>query len=176
MYYIFNNKSLFLLCIFLLTDAKIDTLYIQQHKKKFKSYLENLQRSMSLPSFLVNNSMRVLGYSTEEIDAVPIAYPFIYKEGYISTLKNLDDPAFIDETNKLLNRLEPLFKENTNKQDRRKKAHELIHIWICEKMNLDIKTTTKQFAKLVENKKINLNAFFHFQLIQFFVKYHLDIN
>lgn len=173
---IFRKKILFLFFIFLSVNAKVDKTYVQQHTKRFKSYLKDLKRSMSLPTFVINNSMRALGYSTEEIDAVPAAYPFIYQEKYKTVWSDLNQDAFIAEANQLIDQLKPLFGENISKHARRKKAHELIHKWNCEKLHLDSQTTTKDFAKLVENKKINFSLFFHLQLIQFFVKYYLNIN
>ncbi|RTL04279.1 hypothetical protein EKK58_10725 [Candidatus Dependentiae bacterium] len=172
----FNKKILFVFFIFCSINAKIDRIYVQQHTKKFKAYLKDLKNSMSLPTFVIRNSMKALGYSSEEINAVPAAYPFIYEEKYKEVLPNLNDDLFIQEANKLIDTINPLFDQNLTKQARRQKAHELIHKWNCENMGLPIGTTTEQLALLVEKKQINLPLFLHYQLIQFFVKYHLDIN
>jgi hypothetical protein len=153
----------------------IDTHYVQTHKNKFEQYLKDLKFSMSVPTFVIKRSMNIMGYAQNEIDAVSIAFPFIYDEQYKTVWLYLDNSRFIEEVNSLLNEIEKEIAGITNKNERRKNAHHLIHIWNCKKLSLPLHTTTKQLARFVEKRQIDMQKFFHYQLIQFFVKYYLNI-
>jgi hypothetical protein len=173
------KKSIFTLFLIFYTELfatfLIDKNFIQNHKKTFEQYLKDLKFSMSVPTFVIKKSMNIMGYAQHEIDAVPIAFPFIYDEQYKTVWLYLDDSTFIEEVNSLLNEIEREIAEITNKNERRKKAHHIIHIWNCKKLHVSLQTTTKQLAHFVEKKQIDMQQFFKYQLIQFFVKYQLNI-
>lgn len=177
----YNNKyathfAAFLFFISFSIHSEINRTYVSTHTKKFEHYLNNLRNSMRLPTSIIKQSMKLLGYSQEEIDAVPIAFPFIYDQKYKSVWHDLTLDTFAIEANDLLRILKPIFEQVVkNAQTRRKRVHECIHQWNCRKMGLPLTTTTKDLALLVEKRQIDLEQFFHYQLVQFFVKFYLDI-
>ncbi|HTM06457.1 MAG TPA: hypothetical protein VL201_04400 [Patescibacteria group bacterium] len=158
-----------------LCAKSIDKNYIQTRKDAFERYLKDLKFSMSVPTCVIKKSMNIMGYADHEVDAVPIAFPFIYDEQYKTVWFYLDETIFIEEINSLLNEIENEITTIPNKNERRKKTHYLIHLWNCKKLNLSLETTTKQLAQLVERKQIDMKQFFKYQLIQFFVKYYLNL-
>src|SRR6187399_1275328 len=98
---LYKKNVLVLLSIFCaeLYAKPIDNNYVQNHKNAFERYLKDLKFSMSVPTCFIKKSMNIMGYADHEIDAVPIAFPFIYDEQYKTVWSHLDETIFIEEIN-----------------------------------------------------------------------------
>src|SRR3954468_1990703 len=100
----YNRFSMCIMYIFFVVCniyGEIDKSYVQSHTHKFEIYLKDLRNSMRLPTGIIKNSMRLMGYAQTEIDAVPIAFPFIYDKKYKTVWQDLTQDQFITEVNSL---------------------------------------------------------------------------
>jgi hypothetical protein len=150
---------------------------VQQRKPDFIKYLDNTRKRINIPTWLITKGMQLSRnhYTTQEIDAVPIAFPFFCERKYEEVFGFCDSDEFLQEVNKLLAMVEATCVGIKDTIKKRIKTHQIIHQWNCQKLRLPAATTTKQLAHMVEKRQIDINTFCKYQLVQFFVKYHLGI-
>jgi hypothetical protein len=150
-----------------------DTLF--NHQGNYRKYLSDLSYQMSFPTTIIQSGMYVQGYTQEEIDAVPAAFPFLYDGIYKRMMHLFCSEEFMTEVNLLLDEYEQKTACINCKKQRRQVLHQIIHKRNVSALSLAQGTTTRQLARMVEQRAINIDLLCRKQLAAFFVKYYLAL-
>jgi len=154
--------------------SSIDLSDIRSRSKGFKRYLKGLSWQMAAPWSVIQMSAKALGLSQIEIDAIPVAFPFLYEERYKQVFGKLETNDMIELTNRLLKQFQDLGSSLTSSK-KRELLHHLVHILVIQELGLASSTTTKQLADMVSKNQVSIERLCEIQLAAFFVKYYLNL-
>ena len=166
--------SVFSISLFFGIDVYGITIDFVGNRAPFIAYLKSLGRQLSFPWPIINTGARAKGFTQQEIDAIPVGIPFLYEEKYKLIISEYDNASFQEDVDCLI---ELFTKEVSGIASQRKKEeilHRIIHGYVLRALKLPSNMSTKELARLVESKKINVHLLCKVQLPAFFVKYLLE--
>jgi hypothetical protein len=150
-----------------------------RNKNDYFDWLNKLYKQIKwIPTTVIKiSAVNIEGYTQQEADAIPAAYPFLCEQIYKQLIDTLISEQRIIEINELLKSYdEAIIRcKPTTYSEKRTVLHTIFHEKNIEYLGLPQSTTTKDIATKVERGDIDIKKLCDIQLSEFFVKYYLGL-